>query len=501
MGITNRGRLIIACMGMSGGLLIAQKVAGTVVQESGSLEQTEKAVLRVVVETDRGDIGTGSGSIVAPGYVLTNHHVVTDGRRFSVRLSGSGEQRRARVLWASEDLDLAVLEVDNVTEPVVTLGIMELAVRQRVWAIGYPGVADHMSGSPAIAPTSTSGVISRLFEGTWGGGRLEIIQHDATINPGNSGGPLVDDCGTVIGVNTAGPGSRDRARGAEGVFMASHGREAVRELRRLGIPIRVSATRCQGSRTGGGGSAGDAEARIRADSARAQAERATAGARGATERAAAATAAAAAAGEDATAARAAAGEASAAARRSMWLTYGLLAVLLPAVTVLFLRRPRQEVVRVVERASARIRSGYGHSRLADRRRTGEVAGHGSAGHERGRSRPTLLLRNDTGRVWEGGDVVIGDGGLSAERGGFVIGSAAGLVDAEVRHASVSRRHARVIKRDGKYLVEDLNATNGTQVNDVALRPFVPKSIRPGDRLVLGGGVAFRVQTKRGDRRS
>lgn len=491
-------RSVVACIGTSGGLLIAGGVTGTVIQGNSDLDQTEKAVVRVVVETASG-LGTGSGSIVAPGYVLTNNHVVAGGRRFVVRLSGSGEGRRARVLWASEDLDLAVLEVDNLTVPVVTLGIMDLGARQRVWAMGYPGVADRMAGgSMASDPTSTAGVISRLYDGRWGRRSLEVIQHDATINPGNSGGPLVDDCGIVVGVNTAGPAMADRARGAEGVFLASHSREAVRELRRLGIPIRVSATRCL--RTGNGGRpAGDAEARNRADSARARAERAAAGARGAAERAAAADAAAAVAGEDAIAARAEAGEATAAARRSMWLTYGLIAVFLPAVAVLFLRQPRREVVRVVERASVRIRGG--HSRLAARRKTGEVARHGSTGRRRRRSRPMLLLRSDGDRGWEGSDVVVTDVGLSAEQGGFVIGSAAGLADAAVRHSSVSRRHVRVIWRDGKYLVEDLNSTNGTQVNDVALRPFVPQLIRPGDKVVVGEGVVFRVETGQRERRS
>jgi len=48
--------------------------------------------------------------------------------------------------------------------------------------------------------------------------------------------------------------------------------------------------------------------------------------------------------------------------------------------------------------------------------------------------------------------------------------------------SVSRRHARIIFRDGDWVLQDLASTNGTTVNGTSVGRCV---LRPGDHLVLG----------------
>ena len=73
----------------------------------------------------------------------------------------------------------------------------------------------------------------------------------------------------------------------------------------------------------------------------------------------------------------------------------------------------------------------------------------------------------------------------AEPGGFVLGRDGALVDAVVDHRSVSRRHVRLTRRDGRLRVEDLNSTNGTRVNGHRLEPFAPCVLAPGDAVVLG----------------
>jgi len=54
------------------------------------------------------------------------------------------------------------------------------------------------------------------------------------------------------------------------------------------------------------------------------------------------------------------------------------------------------------------------------------------------------------------------------------------------HRSVSRRHARIVHRDGRFqLSEEVGALNGTSVNGQRLTPGKPAALGSGDRLALG----------------
>jgi hypothetical protein len=55
-------------------------------------------------------------------------------------------------------------------------------------------------------------------------------------------------------------------------------------------------------------------------------------------------------------------------------------------------------------------------------------------------------------------------------------------DVVLEHQSVSRRHARLSFRDGRWVLRDLDSTNGTRVNG---QQVVRCRLEPGDRLRLG----------------
>ena len=55
-------------------------------------------------------------------------------------------------------------------------------------------------------------------------------------------------------------------------------------------------------------------------------------------------------------------------------------------------------------------------------------------------------------------------------------------DVVLSDVSVSRRHARLLFRDGGWVIQDLDSTNGTKVNDV---PVGRCQLHPGDRVALG----------------
>jgi S1-C subfamily serine protease len=143
--------------------------------------------------------GTGSGFIWdGEGRIVTNYHVVRGAQEALVRL---GDQRsfQARLVGASVEHDIAVLEVDVPSElpPPIPIGSSaELRVGQTVLAIGNPFGLDH---------TLTTGIVSalnRTVENEAGGEIANVIQTDAAINPGNSGGPLIDSAGRLVGINT-----------------------------------------------------------------------------------------------------------------------------------------------------------------------------------------------------------------------------------------------------------------------------------------------------------
>jgi hypothetical protein len=60
------------------------------------------------------------------------------------------------------------------------------------------------------------------------------------------------------------------------------------------------------------------------------------------------------------------------------------------------------------------------------------------------------------------------------------------LDSVDNEAKVSRRHARVLLRNGSYLLEDLGSTNGTYINrGRRLLPGTPQPLADGDEIIVG----------------
>jgi S1-C subfamily serine protease len=142
----------------------------------------------------------GSGFIIdVTGLVLTNSHLVY-GYNVIVLTLDNGEIVKAQLVGEDPVLDLAILRI-----PVPAGGLcaaslgdsQKIRVGERVLAIGNP------LGLEQILTVGIVSGISRILPAAPMSIRLPLIQTDAAINPGNSGGPLVNQCGEVIGINTA----------------------------------------------------------------------------------------------------------------------------------------------------------------------------------------------------------------------------------------------------------------------------------------------------------
>jgi S1-C subfamily serine protease len=141
--------------------------------------------------------GQGSGFILdRAGHVLTNNHVIEGANRGidvhaeqQASLCGQGDRHRQSARSGALQIDAPNLE------PVTLADSSELAVGQKVYAIGNPF---------GLNGTMTRGIISsiRSWVQTAGAHIEDAIQTDAAINPGNSGGPLLNSRGEVIGINT-----------------------------------------------------------------------------------------------------------------------------------------------------------------------------------------------------------------------------------------------------------------------------------------------------------
>lgn len=141
----------------------------------------------------------GSGVIIDAdkGYVLTNHHVVSDADKIEITLQ---DKRRvdAKLIGSDAGTDIALLQVDAPNLKAVPLSDSDtLHVGDFVAAIGNPF---------GIGQTVTTGIVSAIGRSgvsPAAGGYEDFIQTDASINPGNSGGALVDYNGRLIGINSA----------------------------------------------------------------------------------------------------------------------------------------------------------------------------------------------------------------------------------------------------------------------------------------------------------
>ncbi len=145
------------------------------------------------------DLGTGI-IVSRDGYILTNQHIAGNKYSKCYVTIYDGREYKSNVIWANEELDLAVLKINASNLEYAKLGDSDgLRIGENVYAIGNPVGVEFQR-------TVTSGIISgidrtvklsdeqKYMEG--------LIQTDCAINNGNSGGPLINEKGEVVGINT-----------------------------------------------------------------------------------------------------------------------------------------------------------------------------------------------------------------------------------------------------------------------------------------------------------
>lgn len=140
-------------------------------------------------------IAMGSGFVInKAGYIVTNNHVVQDGKKITVKFP-DGREFNAKLVGTDPATDIALLKVKSDKPlPSVEFGD-DRQVRVGDWVIAV--------GNPfGLSNTVTAGIVSSIGRDVGNGPYTDFIQIDAPINRGNSGGPTFNIQGKVIGMNS-----------------------------------------------------------------------------------------------------------------------------------------------------------------------------------------------------------------------------------------------------------------------------------------------------------
>jgi S1-C subfamily serine protease len=181
----------------------------------------ERATVRILagnaIDTD--GVSTGSGFFISNNLVVTNRHVVEKADQNKIYITSQylgTNPIKATLLAMTPDTkfanpDFALLKVDNLPKPILTLPIgIEPVALQAVIGAGYPGDYIQFDMNQETPATFYSrGSVSVLQKQPNG---MTLVVHTADMAPGSSGGPLINNCLSLVGVNTFLTQSKESSR-------------------------------------------------------------------------------------------------------------------------------------------------------------------------------------------------------------------------------------------------------------------------------------------------
>ena len=180
-----------------------EEVIDDITESTVGISKLKDIGTTIFLEKSTENLNLGSGVIISgEGYILTNQHVAGEKYSTCYITLKNGVTCNGVVVWASDDLDLAIIKINMKGLPEAILGDSDdVRIGSNAYAIGNPVGYE-------LQRTVTSGIISGTnrtikIEDEDKKSYLEgLIQTDAIINQGNSGGPLINSKGEVIGITT-----------------------------------------------------------------------------------------------------------------------------------------------------------------------------------------------------------------------------------------------------------------------------------------------------------
>ena len=138
---------------------------------------------------------TGTAVIVAPGYLVTNAHVVAGAS--TIRATLGSDVADATVVLFDPELDVALLHVPGLSGPTLRFASSDPARGTIGAALGYAG-----GGPLLVLPAAVSGGYRATGRDIYDDRLVtrEILELRAAVEPGDSGGPLILEDGTIGGL-------------------------------------------------------------------------------------------------------------------------------------------------------------------------------------------------------------------------------------------------------------------------------------------------------------
>ena len=485
------------------------------------VDVASESIVRVRAYKNDKVIAEGSGVVVnEEGYVLTNAHLLEDAKRLTVLSLKTGAEISSQKVFARRDMNLALLHTQGLSLPSLSLSEQGIDVGRSVYTLKF----DAQMGVQSVR--GTIGAHQEIQGKKVRGPVVHVLQHNALVTSKAFGMPLFNECGDVVAINLPDPSGRwpfRKNKEPRGTIFALRSGDIMTALRDQEIVHTAVEEECLSAVERAERDRKIAEARIKAerDSIQALAKAAQDSAMAARlvaerERARADSANKAAADSIKAAqdsidvarlklARAKAREDSLkqAATDSLKVAKAKEDSLKAAQDSIAIAHQREQA-KTSQRLQWAIVSGVSLALLIllgwlvfARRKRGQLR---SASQEAEAARQAaaqaprpapfrcmLLGQDNTGREFALNIPALALGAPS----GVTLGRSPANVEFIIDHEAVSRDHLRLTYTEGGLHAEDLNSTNGTNVNGRLLNPGEQVVLQNDDRLEMGL-VVFQV---------
>lgn len=150
----------------------------------------------------------GSGFVYAPGYVITNAHVVMEkngeNRAGTISVSLRNRTVTARIVAYSPSYDMAILSVPRFLGEPAPLATVPPILGDVLLAVGHPSSNAWIARGPLLSTTTR---ISHRYNERHTPPSVAVLIYDARVLQGYSGGPTMNADGEIVGLTVGLVGS------------------------------------------------------------------------------------------------------------------------------------------------------------------------------------------------------------------------------------------------------------------------------------------------------